>query len=85
MKKVLKNEQRLSMNIESFYSRTSFPTDLLPSTWKGTEARELFWNIHQLISIPAIRYFESLFEHAPDSTAEPQRDKAINPFDKVYV
>ncbi|WP_100401019.1 PaaX family transcriptional regulator [Bacillus sp. FJAT-44742] len=63
----------------------SFPTDLLPSTWKGTEARELFWNIHQLISIPAIRYFESLFEHAPDSTAEPQRDKAINPFDKVYV
>ena len=63
----------------------SFPRDLLPEKWSGTKARELFWNIHQLISIPAVRFFESIYEPAPDSTAQAKRDKAINPFKEVYM
>lgn len=63
-----------------------FPRDLLPEEWSGTKARELFWNIHQLISIPAVRYFESVFTSAPDRDIEAERDKAINPFrGEVYV
>lgn len=62
-----------------------FPNELLPDDWTGIEARELFWNIHQLISIPAVRFFESLYEAAPDRQTEAARYKAINPFDKVYV
>ncbi|MBA4538625.1 phenylacetic acid degradation operon negative regulatory protein PaaX [Bacillus aquiflavi] len=62
-----------------------FPRDLLPENWSGTKARELFWNIHQLISIPAVRFFESIFEHAPDQEIDPERNKAINPFKEVYV
>jgi phenylacetic acid degradation operon negative regulatory protein len=62
-----------------------FPRDLLPEDWAGTKARELFWNIHQLISIPSIRYFESMYESAPDQEIKPIRDKAINPFKEVYV
>jgi phenylacetic acid degradation operon negative regulatory protein len=62
-----------------------FPRDLLQEEWAGTEARELFWKIHQLISIPAIRYFESNFEAAPDREIMPRRDKAINPFKEVFV
>jgi phenylacetic acid degradation operon negative regulatory protein len=57
-----------------------FPQDLLPPNWNGTEARELFWNIHQLISPPAVRYFEKLFEHSPDNEYVDSRRKAINPF-----
>jgi phenylacetic acid degradation operon negative regulatory protein len=63
----------------------SFPRDLLPKDWSGTKARELFWNIHQLISIPAIRFFEFLYEGAPDQEFTARRDKAINPFKEVYV
>lgn len=63
----------------------SFPAELLPEVWKGTEARELFWKTHQLITIPSVRFFESLFEAAPDREVEVARDKAINPFDKVQV
>ncbi|OIK09530.1 phenylacetic acid degradation operon negative regulatory protein PaaX [Bacillus sp. MUM 116] len=62
-----------------------FPRDLMPDNWVGTKARELFWNIHQLISIPAVRYFESIYEAAPDRNIKPRRDKAINPFKEVYV
>ncbi|SDI41004.1 transcriptional regulator, PaaX family [Alteribacillus persepolensis] len=62
-----------------------FPNELLPANWTGTAARELFWNIHQLISIPAVRFFESLYEPAPDSQVEPARHKAVNPFDKIQV
>lgn len=62
-----------------------FPRDLMPDNWVGTKARELFWNIHQLISIPAVRYFESIYEAAPDRNIKPRRDKAINPFQEVYV
>lgn len=62
-----------------------FPRDLLPEDWVGAKARELFWNVHQLISIPAVRYFESIYEAAPDKEIKPIRDKAINPFKEVYV
>ncbi|PLR78742.1 phenylacetic acid degradation operon negative regulatory protein PaaX [Bacillus sp. V3-13] len=62
-----------------------FPRDLLPNNWSGTKARELFWNIHQLISIPAIRFFESIYESAPDKEVQPKRKQAINPFEQVYV
>lgn len=62
-----------------------FPRDLLPTQWSGAKARELFWNIHQLISIPAVRYFESLYEPAPDQEIEAKRDKAINPFRELYM
>lgn len=62
-----------------------FPRDLLPDDWSGTKARELFWRIHQLISIPAVRFFESIYEPAPDREFEPNRAKAINPFQEVLV
>lgn len=62
-----------------------FPRDLLPKDWVGSRARELFWNIHQLIAIPSIRYFESINETDPDQEIKPIRDKAINPFKEVYV
>ena len=81
-------------DVQSFIERTTlvheyrkflfkdpgFPLDLLPPDWNGLKARELFWNIHQMISVPAVRYFESLFEAAPDREYTPNRDKAINPF-----
>lgn len=63
-----------------FFIDPSFPSDLLPPDWNGTKARELFFNIHQLLSVPAIRYFETIFEKAPDCELTPNRDKAINPF-----
>ncbi|PLR81227.1 PaaX family transcriptional regulator [Bacillus sp. V33-4] len=62
-----------------------FPRDLLPKEWSGAKARELFWNIHQLISIPAVRFFESIYEPAPDTDFVPKRHKASNPFEEVYV
>lgn len=58
----------------------NFPIDLLPADWIGLKARELFFNIHQLLSLPAIRYFESVFEEAPDRQSIADRDSAINPF-----
>ncbi|OCA80864.1 PaaX family transcriptional regulator [Pseudobacillus wudalianchiensis] len=58
----------------------NFPVDLLPENWSGARARELFYNIHQLLSIPAIRYFESVFEQASDGEVVSDRNRAINPF-----
>ncbi len=63
-----------------FFIDPSFPNDLLPDHWSGTKARELFFNVHQLLAVPAIRYFETLFEPAPDRERVFNRDKAINPF-----
>ncbi len=63
-----------------------FPLDLLPPNWSGTKARELFWNIHQLVSVGAVRFFESCFEF--DSNLLPQsfnREKALNPFAELYI
>jgi phenylacetic acid degradation operon negative regulatory protein len=57
-----------------------FPIELLPKDWSGLMARDLFRNIHQLLSIRAVRYFESLFEQAPDIEINPKREKVINPF-----
>jgi phenylacetic acid degradation operon negative regulatory protein len=62
-----------------------FPVDLLPDNWNGTKARELFWNIHQLISVRAVRYFDSLFEQAPDQDHKLNRETAINPFSEIYI
>lgn len=62
-----------------------FPRDLLPEGWIGIKARELFWNIHQLLSIPSIRYFESVFEGVPDREIQIERDKALNPFGEIYI
>lgn len=57
-----------------------FPADLLPADWSGNKARELFFNVHQLLSIPAIRYFEDVFDPAPDCEHVSNREKAIHPF-----
>lgn len=57
-----------------------FPNDLLPEDWIGNRARELFFNIHQLISIGAVRYFEEIFVKAPDLDVNVQREHAVNPF-----
>jgi phenylacetic acid degradation operon negative regulatory protein len=62
-----------------------FPLDILPANWSGIKARELFWNIHQLISVPAVRHFEILFETIPDKNENFNREKAINPFSDMYV
>ncbi|MEB3100167.1 phenylacetic acid degradation operon negative regulatory protein PaaX [Ferviditalea candida] len=62
-----------------------FPMDFLPSAWNGNVARDLFWHIHQLISTQAVRYFESVFEHAPDIHLSASRERAINPFAEVYL
>ncbi|MEH7225501.1 PaaX family transcriptional regulator C-terminal domain-containing protein [Bacillus sp. JJ1566] len=67
------------------YQDPGFPRDLLPQGWIGIKARELFWNIHQLLSIPSIRYFESVFEGAPDQEIQIERDKALNPFGEIYI
>ncbi|MEH7235669.1 PaaX family transcriptional regulator [Bacillus sp. JJ1562] len=67
------------------YQDPGFPRDLLPEGWIGIKARELFWNIHQLLSIPSIRYFESVFEGAPDREIQIERDKALNPFGEIYI
>ncbi|MDA8353745.1 MAG: phenylacetic acid degradation operon negative regulatory protein PaaX [Firmicutes bacterium] len=56
------------------------PHDLRPDRWNGTRARQLFWNIHQLVSVGAVHFFEECFEHAPDGTTLSNREKAINPF-----
>jgi phenylacetic acid degradation operon negative regulatory protein len=56
------------------------PVELLPENWNGFKAKELFFNLHQLLSVPAIKYFEALFEPAPDGEYVVNRDRAINPF-----
>lgn len=61
----------------------SFPYDLLPEDWIGIRARELFFNIHQLISVGAVRYFEELFVPAPGNNSKVQREKALSPFSEV--
>ena len=57
-----------------------FPQDLLPDNWNGNEARDLFWHTHQLLASQSVRYFESIFEAAPDRKVEARRLSAINPF-----
>lgn len=86
-------------NLEAFLERTylvhyyrkflfndpGFPQDLLPHDWNGYEARDLFWNMHQLLSTLSVKYFESLFEPAPDREIQAKREKAINPFAEIYI
>ena len=62
-----------------------FPRELLPIDWPGLQARDIFWNIHQVLAIPAIRYFESHYLAAPDKDVEPERSKVINPFKESLV
>lgn len=59
------------------------PTDLLPDGWNGFTARELFFNLHQLLSVPSTKYFERIFKHAPDTEPVMDRDHAVNPFTGV--
>lgn len=61
-----------------------FPLDLQPSYWTGVQAYELFGEIHQLLALPAVRYFESIFQGPPDKAVKLDRSKAINPLQNVY-
>ncbi|GGE12825.1 phenylacetic acid degradation operon negative regulatory protein PaaX [Marinithermofilum abyssi] len=56
------------------------PNDLRPENWSGSHASQLFWTIHQLVSVGAVHYFEQIFEHSPDKDRIADREKAINPF-----
>lgn len=58
----------------------NLPADLLPENWIGFRARELFFNLHQLYSIPSTKQFEKIFTCAPDQDPEIDRNKAVNPF-----
>jgi phenylacetic acid degradation operon negative regulatory protein len=62
-----------------------FPLELLPKDWNGDAARALFRDIHQLLSVGAVRHFESLFEYAPDQEINVNRQKVINPFFETYL
>ncbi|MDQ7029577.1 MAG: PaaX family transcriptional regulator C-terminal domain-containing protein [Ardenticatenia bacterium] len=42
------------------------PQELLPSDWVGHEARDVFHEYHELLTGPAIEYFDSVFQGAPD-------------------
>lgn len=62
-----------------------FPSDLLPPNWSGDKARDLFWKIHQLISLQAVRYFDSVFKQAPDrEEVHKDIEAAVNPFSNLY-
>ncbi|MFD1360833.1 PaaX family transcriptional regulator C-terminal domain-containing protein [Lentibacillus salinarum] len=61
-----------------------FPIDLQPSYWSGTKAYELFGEIHQLLALPAVRFFDSTFKGPPDQEITPNRHQAINPFPSAY-
>ena len=58
----------------------SLPVDLLPEDWNGFKARELFFNLHQLLAVPSTKQFEKEFSHAPDTEPIFNRSKAVNPF-----
>jgi len=62
-----------------------FPVDLQPSYWSGTKAYELFGEIHQLLALPAVRFFDSVFKGPPDQEITPDRNLATNPFPSVYT
>ncbi|MED4602026.1 PaaX family transcriptional regulator C-terminal domain-containing protein [Paenibacillus validus] len=57
-----------------------FPSELLPGDWTGNTARELFRSVHQIVSVGAVRYFESVIEQAPGHEVVGDREHAINPF-----
>lgn len=57
-----------------------FPIELLPSYWEGTRAHGLFRELHQLLALPAVRFFESVFQSSPEIDVTFNRAKAINPF-----
>lgn len=42
------------------------PEELLPDDWLGGEARRLFNTYHELLTEPALAYFDAVFEPAPD-------------------
>ena len=48
------------------------PPELLPPDWLGHEARRMFHEYHELLTGPAMAYFDSVFQAAPD--AQPSRD-----------
>lgn len=62
-----------------------FPVDLQPAYWTGNQAYELFGEIHQLLALSAVRFFESAFQGPPDKNIEIDRSKATNPLQSVYT
>lgn len=46
------------------------PEELLPNDWLGTEAAQLFRDYYRILAIPANRFFESVYETAPDQQGE---------------
>lgn len=42
------------------------PAELLPDNWLGGDARRLFNAHHELLTEPALGYFDAVFEAAPD-------------------
>jgi len=41
------------------------PQELLPDLWLGKEADELFQNYYQMLNTGAVRFFETVYEGAP--------------------
>ncbi|OMP67296.1 PaaX family transcriptional regulator [Domibacillus epiphyticus] len=75
MRTILVHEYRKFLFVDP-----ALPTDLLPEGWNGLKARELFFNLHQILSVPSTKHFETIFKHAPDQEPVLNRDKAVNPF-----
>jgi len=48
-----------------FFIDPELPLELLPDEWHGTEARQLFHQIHDLLAERANQYFDSVFEGPP--------------------
>jgi len=67
------------------FADPGFPVELQPAYWAGTKAYELFAEIHQLLALPAVRFFDSVFQGPPDQEIIPNRNKAANPFPSVYT
>jgi len=59
-----------------------FPQELLPTEWSGTKAHQLFEEIHQLLAMPSVRYFESALEGSSIINPTIDRYRAMNPFFK---
>ncbi|MED4128524.1 MULTISPECIES: phenylacetic acid degradation operon negative regulatory protein PaaX [Shouchella] len=57
------------------------PRELLPASWSGREAKQLFGQYYRLLAKPASRFFESIFEVDNDLTSkESSYDASSHPF-----
>lgn len=55
------------------------PEELLPKDWLGFEAAKLFRDYYRMLAVPANRFFESVYEPAPD-----KRMKIKKGYDVLY-